>query len=142
SFVKLLTGGVWFLFGTAYVLLIVVVLAVMGAAAGEIFHDLSGAPRLVGSLLMIAAVALVLFPGNAGIERFLALSVGYLYLVYVTLVVWSMLSFGERIPAAIAAEPIGRRWCMGRGTYAGYNVAIIPAVLFSVRHLTRRREAV
>ena len=142
SFLKLLLGRGWFLFEIAYLLLIVLILAVMGAAAGEIFHDLSGAPRLVGSLLMIAAVALVLFHGNAGIERFLALSVGYLYLVYVTLVVWSMLSFGERIQAAIAAEPIGRRWFMAGVTYAGYNVAIIPAVLFSVRHLTRRREAV
>jgi len=142
SFLKLLLGRGWFLFEIAYLLLIVLILAVMGAAAGEIFHDLSGAARLVGSLLMIAAVALVLFHGNAGIERFLALSVGYLYLVYVTLVVWSMLSFGERIQAAIAAEPIGRRWFMAGVTYAGYNVAIIPAVLFSVRHLTRRREAV
>ena len=142
SFTKLLLGRAWFLYEIAYFLLIVLVLAVMGAAAGEIVHSLSGAPRLVGSLLMIAAVALVLFQGTAAIEKFLFLSVGYLYLVYLVFVVWSMASFGDRIQAAVAAEPIGRGWFMAGVTYAGYNVAIIPAVLFSIRHLTRRREAV
>ena len=91
---------------------------------------------------MIAGVALVLFYSSAAIERFLALSVGYLYLVYIVFVVWSLVSFGGRIEAACGAEPIGHRWFMAGVTYAGYNVATIPAVLFCVRHLTRRREAV
>jgi uncharacterized membrane protein YkvI len=142
SFLRLLLGRGWFLFEIAYLLLIVLILAVMGAAAGEIVHSLFGAPRLVGSLLMIAGVALVLFHGSGVIERFLSLSVGYLYVVYLVFVVWSMVSFGDRIGAALRAEPIGDRWFMAGVTYAGYNVATIPAVLFSIRHLTRRREAV
>jgi uncharacterized membrane protein YkvI len=142
SFLKLLLGRGWFLFEIAYLLLIVLVLAVMGAAAGEIVRSLLGVPRLVGSLLMIASVALVLFHSSAAIERFLSLTVGYLYLVYLVFLVWSVLSFGDRIEAAITAQPIGQGWFMAGVRYAGYNVAIIPAVLFSVRHLTRRREAV
>ena len=142
SFTKLVLGPFWFLFEIAYLLLIVLVFAVMGAAAGEIIHSMFGAPKLVGSLLMIASVAAILFYSTAAIERFLALTVGYLYLVYIVFLAWSLVSFGDRIEAALSAEPIGRRWFMAGLTYAGYNVAIIPAVLFSVRHLTRRREAV
>jgi uncharacterized membrane protein YkvI len=142
SFLKLLLGRAWFLFEIAYLLLIVLILAVMGAAAGEIVHSLFGAPRLAGSLLMIASVALVLFYSNAAIEKFLSLTVGYLYLVYVVFVAWSLVSFGDRIESALGAQPIGHRWLMAGVTYAGYNVAIIPAVLFSIRHLTQRREAV
>jgi uncharacterized membrane protein YkvI len=142
TFLKLLLGRGWFLFEIAYLLLIVLVLAVMGAAAGEIVHSLFGLPRLLGSLLMIAGVALVLFYSSAAIERFLALSVGYLYLVYLVFLIWSLVSFGDRIGAALEAEPIGDRWLLAGITYAGYNVAIIPAVLFSIRHLARRREAV
>jgi uncharacterized membrane protein YkvI len=114
----------------------------MGAAAGEIVHSLFGLPKLAGSLFLIGAVALVLFSSSVAIERFLALTVGYLYLVYIVFVIWSMAAFGDRIESALAAEPIGRRWFMAGVTYAGYNVAVIPAVLFSIRHLTRRREAV
>jgi uncharacterized membrane protein YkvI len=142
SFTKLLLGRAWFLFEVAYCLLVVLVLAVMGAAAGEIVHSLFGAPRLVGSLAMIAAVGLVLFQSSTAIERFLSWSVGYFYLVYLVFMVWSLLAFGDRISAGLAAEPAGSRWFMAGLTYAGYNVATIPAALFCVRHLTRRREAI
>ncbi len=142
SFFKLLLGRGWFLFEIAYFLLIVVIIAVMGAAAGEIVHGLFGVPKLAGSLVMIASVGLILFYSSAAIEKFLSLSVGYLYLVYIVFVAWSMVAFGDRIQAAFAAEPAGRHWFMAGLTYAGYNVATIPAVLFSIRHLGRRREAV
>ena len=142
SFFKLLLGRGWFLFEVAYLLLSILVVAVMGAAAGEIVHDLFGAPKLVGSLAMIAAVGFVLFQANVAVEKFLSWSVGYLYLVYLVFVVWSVVAFGDRIAAGLAAEPVGSRWFLAGVTYAGYNVATIPAVLFCVRHLSRPREAV
>ncbi|HST45035.1 MAG TPA: hypothetical protein VLK29_07410 [Luteimonas sp.] len=141
SFFKLLLGRGWFLFEIGYVLLMVIILAVMGAAAGEIVHSLFGLPRLVGSLGMIAATGAMLVCSSAAIERFLTLSVGYLYLVYAVFVVWSVVAFGDRIAANFAAEPVDGEWFMAGLTYAGYNVATIPAVLFCVRHLARRREA-
>ena len=142
SFSRLLLGPAWFLFEIAYFLLIVVIFAVMGAAAGEIAHSLFGLPRLAGTLLMIAGVAFVLFYPTASIEKFLSISVGYLYLVYFVFFTWSLFSFGGRVEAALAAEPVGTRWLTAGITYAAYNVATIPAVLFCIRHLTTRREAV
>jgi len=142
SFFKVLLGRGWFLFEIAYFLLMVVILAVMGALAGEIANILFGAPKLVGTLGMIAATGLLLFQRNAGIEKFLALSVGYLYLVYLVFLVWSTLVFGDRIAANFDASEVGSSWFVAGVTYAGYNVACIPAVLFCVRHLGRRREAI
>jgi len=127
SFFKLLLGRGWFLFEIAYFLLTVIVFAVMGAAAGEIVHSLFGLPKLVGSLLMVGGVGVVLFYSSAAIEKFLSVSVGYLYPVYVVFVVWSLVAFGDRIAANFAAEPVGHRWFMAGVTYAGYNVATIPA---------------
>jgi uncharacterized membrane protein YkvI len=141
SFCKLLLGPGWFLFEIAYLMLIVIILAVMGAAAGEITHGLFGNPKVVGSLVMIIATGLVLFYSNATIEKFLTLSVGYLYLVYIIFAIWSLVAFGDRIQANFAAASVGNEWFKAGITYAGYNVATIPAVLFCIRHLTRRREA-
>jgi uncharacterized membrane protein YkvI len=141
SFFKLLLGPGWVLFEIGYVALMVLILAVMGAAAGEITSSLFGWPKLVGSLAMIGATGLVLFYSTAAVEKFLSLSVGYLYLVYIVFVVWSFFAFGERIEAAFAAVPVGDDWFKAGITYAGYNVATMPAVLFCIRHLTRRREA-
>ena len=140
SFFKLLLGPAWFLFEIAYFLLIVIVFAVMGAAAGEITHDLFGLPRLVGSIAMIAATGLMVFYSSAAIEKFLAVSVGYLYVVYVVFFIWSLVAFGDRIEATFAAAPVGDGWFKAGITYAGYNVATVPAVFFCIRHLTRRRE--
>lgn len=140
SFFQLLLGRGWFLFEIAYFLLMVIILAVMGAAAGEVAHDLFGAPKLAGSLGMIALTGLMLFYSSATIEKFLALSVGYLYLVYIVFIIWSVSAFGDRIEAAFAAEPLGHSWFKAGITYAGYNVATVPAVLFCIRHLTRPRE--
>jgi uncharacterized membrane protein YkvI len=141
SFFKLLLGRSWFLFEIAYLLLIVIILAVMGAAAGEIVHSLFGWPKLVGSLGMIVATGALLVYSNNFIEKFLTLSVGYLYLVYIVFVIWSLVAFGDRIEANFAAAPIDDGWFKAGLTYAGYNVATIPAVLFCIRHLTTRREA-
>jgi uncharacterized membrane protein YkvI len=141
SFFKLLLGRAWFLYEIAYFLLIVIVFAVMGAAAGEITHDLFGVPRLVGSIGMIAATGLMVFYSSAAIEKFLALSVGYLYLVYIVFFIWSFVAFGDRIESAFAGQPVGQGWFKAGITYAGYNVATVPAVFFCIRQLTRRREA-
>jgi uncharacterized membrane protein YkvI len=140
SFFKLLLGRGWFLFEICYLLLLVIILAVMGAAAGEIVHSLFGLPKIVGSLGMIGLTGFLLFYSSAVIERFLALSVGYLYLVYIVFVVWSIVVFGDRIETALASEPVGDKWFKAGITYAGYNVATLPAVLFCIRHLTRPRE--
>lgn len=141
SFFKLLLGRGWFLFEIAYFLLIIIIMAVMGAAAGEITHSLFGLPKIVGSLSMIIATGLLLFYSSNFIEKFLTLSVGYLYLVYIVFVIWSLFAFGDRIEASFAAEPVTNNWFKAGITYAGYNVATIPAVLFCIRHLTSRREA-
>lgn len=141
SFFRLLLGRGWFLFEIAYVLLMIVILAVMGAAAGEIVHSLFGLPKLAGSLAMIVATGALLVCSTAAIEKFLTLSVGYLYLVYFVFVVWSVIAFGDRIAANFASEPVDGHWFTAGVSYAGYNVATIPAVLFCIRHLGRRREA-
>ena len=141
AFFRLLLGRGWFAFEIGYVLLMLVIMAVMGAAAGEIAFSLFGLPRLAGSLAMIAATGAMLFCGTAAIEKFLVASVGYLYLVYFVFVVWCVVAFGDRIDANFASVPVEAGWFKAGVTYAGYNVATIPAVLFCVRHFGRRREA-
>jgi uncharacterized membrane protein YkvI len=140
SFFKLLLGPAWFLFEICYLLLLVIIFAVMGAAAGEITHSLFGLPKLVGSLGMILLTGLVLFYSSNVIERFLTWSVGYLYLVYVVFVVWCIAVFGDRIGETLASDPVDGGWFKAGITYAGYNVATLPAVLFCIRYLTRPRE--
>src|SRR3546814_15147980 len=52
SFFKVLLGRGWFVFALGYFLLMLVILAVMGAAAGEIVHSLFALPHLTVPLAL------------------------------------------------------------------------------------------
>ncbi len=51
-------------------------------------------------------------------------------------------AFGPEIQAGFKAVPIGAGWAVGGVRYAAYNLAIIPGLLFCVRHIETRREAI
>jgi uncharacterized membrane protein YkvI len=91
---------------------------------------------------MMSAVGYLVFRGSATIERVLATWSFVLYSVYVVLFAWSIWKFGGQTAAALGEGVTQSGWVIGGVRYAAYNLAIIPAVLFTVRHTESRREAV
>jgi uncharacterized membrane protein YkvI len=59
SFMRALLGPAWIAFEAAYVVFVVLVLAVFGAAAGAIGAAALGLPTIVGTLILMAAIGLV-----------------------------------------------------------------------------------
>ncbi len=142
AFFKGLLGRAWILFEICYILLMLIVLAVVGAAAGSILEETFGLPYAVGVVGIMVAVGALVFFGTDLIERFLAGWSFLLYAVYVTLVGWAVFRFGPEIQANFAASSLGGPWVRGGVRYAAYNLAVIPAVLFTVRHIDTRKEAI
>ena len=142
AFFKGLLGPAWILFEICYILLMLIVLAVVGAAAGSILEETFALPYAVGVVGIMAAVGALVFFGTDWIERFLAGWSFLLYGVYVTLVTWAVARFGPEIQANFAASALEGAWVQGGIEYAGYNLAVIPAVLFTVRHIENRKEAI
>lgn len=142
SFFVVLLGRGWFLFEIAYFILLLLVLAIIGAAAGTVAGESFGWPPLTGTLLMMAIIGLLVFFGSSLIEKVLAFWAMLLYGVYILIIIWSFTVFGDRISASFAAASLEANWFKAGVTYAGYNMATIPAVFFSLRRLTRRREAI
>ncbi len=56
TFFKILLGRFWFIFEIMYFILLFIVLAVIGSAAGVLLRDNFGLPYLFGALFMLAAV--------------------------------------------------------------------------------------
>jgi len=142
TFVRDLLGPGWIAFEAAYVLFVVLVLAVFGAAAGAIGQATLGAPTIVGTLLLMSAIALVTAYGNASVERLFTYVSFLLYGVYVLFVVFSLSHFGERIVAGFGRAPLSSGWVAGGAAYASYNVIGAVVILPVLRHLTSRRDAV
>ena len=81
TFFKQLLGRGWFLFEIAFGILALLILAVLGAASGELVSARLNIPPAVGTISLMALVGLLVFWGTSLIEKALA---GWSFLLYVT----------------------------------------------------------
>jgi len=142
SFVRALLGPGWLVFEAAYVLFVILILAVFGAAAGAIGAAMLGLPTLVGTLALMIAIALFTTFGNASVERLFKYVSFLLYGVYVLFVIMALTHFGNRIPEGFASNAATDGWLVGGVTYASYNIVGAITILPVLRHLTSDRDAV
>ena len=143
SFFRALLGRAWPVFEIAYVLFVVLILAVFGAAAGAIGSATFGAAPIVGTLCLMVAIALCTAFGNKSVERVFVWVSILLYGVYAAFVVFALSSFGGRISQTFAsAGGWNEGWLSGGLTYAGYNIIGAVVILPVTRHLTSDRDAI
>ncbi|MEJ2817017.1 hypothetical protein [Caulobacter sp. CCG-8] len=143
TFFKALLGRGWVAFELAYALFVVLVLAVFGAAAGEIGHAVFDAPRWAGMLALLAGVTLFAAFGTRVVEQLFAWVSILLYGVYGVFLVLALTTFGHDIAAAFAVPVrVGGDALVGGATYAGYNIIGAVIVLPMTRHLLSDRDAV
>ncbi len=142
AFFHALLGPGAFLFDFAYLCLVLIILSVFGAAAGEIVHALFGWPTLAGTLGLVGAIAVVTAFGNESVERLFKYITYFLYAVYAVFVVIALIRAGDRVATAFAAPQAASGWVAGGLTYAGYNIVGAVAILPVLRHLTSSRDAV
>ena len=142
TFFKQLLGPGWVLFEGAYILFIVLILAVYGAAAGAIGAAVFGIAELWGTItLALSIIAIVTF-GNVSVERMFAWVSYLLYAVYALFVILAFSRFGDEIGAAFMSESTTGSWAAGGTVYAGYNLIGAVVILPVMRHLTSNRDAV
>lgn len=142
DFFKSLLGRAWVVFEVAYLLIVILILSVFGAAAGAIGEAVFGWPKLVGTLALGAAIAAFATFGNASVERLFKYVSFLLYGTYAVYIALTLFHFHGAIAANLGGDSIGPGWLMGGLTYASYNVVGAVVVLPVVRHLQNRREAV
>lgn len=142
AFFKNLLGPFWVIFEICYLLFIILILAVFGAAAGAIGAALLGWPPLIGTCCLIACISIVAAYGTASVEQLFKWVSIFLYAVYAIFVVLSFFAFGDRILANLATPAPHDGWVLGGFTYAGYNVVGAVVILPVLRHLSGRRNAV
>ena len=122
-------------------LVLVLILAVFGAAAGAVGEAVFGWPTLYGTLCLMTGIALFTMFGNASVERLFKWVSIFLYGVYAVFVVLSFFAFGDRILVNFAAPAPHEGWVLGGFTYAGYNVVGAVIILPVLRHLTSNKNA-
>lgn len=142
SFFRALLGPFWLVFEIAYVLFVILILSVFGAAAGAIGKALFNLPEIFGTVALAVCIAGFAAFGNVSVERLFKYVSFLLYGVYALFLLLALGSFGDRIVAGFAAEEPARDWALGGITYAGYNIIGAVIILPVLRHLTSTRDAI
>ncbi len=140
SFFKRLLGPFWVAFEVLYIALMMIIMAVIAAAAGTILQETFGFPYLAGVTGIMILVGLLVFGGNKAIERAFTGWSAVLYMVYVLFFIGCVTLFGPEIRASLTSGIVEGSWVLGGFEYAGYNLAVIPAVLITIRHHRSRKD--
>lgn len=141
-FCRKLLGRGWFIFEIAYIIQLLLVLSVIGSASGKLTESVFGIPPLIGTLGLMVMIGIMTFNGSEFIKKILAGWSVVLYAVYLILFVYAFKNFGGEIGQVYADAPIGEGWLSGGILYSGYNLAVIPAILFAVSTHKSRRETI
>ncbi|MBO9695868.1 MAG: hypothetical protein J7499_06700 [Sphingopyxis sp.] len=143
AFFKGLLGPGWVAFEVAYLIFVVLILAVFGAAAGAIGAATFGWPALAGTVLLAVAIVAVTARGTGVVEQMFKYVSILLYTVYGLFLILALASFGGLIGQGFAsAPPPSGNWMAGGLTYATYNIVGAVVILPVLRHLTSQRDAV
>ena len=143
AFFEGLLGPAWIAFEIAYLIFVVLILAVFGAAAGAIGAATFGWPELAGSVLLALAILGFTAFGTGLVETLFKYASMLIYAVYALFLVFALASFGGLIGNGFAnAPPPSGNWVAGGITYASYNIVGAVVILPVLRHLTSQRDAV
>ena len=142
SFFKQLLGPFWPAFEILYLVYLLIVLAVLGSASGILMRDNFGIPYLAGVIIMLVAVGFLTFKGAALMEKFFSIWSFILYGIYAVLLVLTVVKFGSEIKQGFADSELQPGWIVGGSKYAFYNLANVVGVLFCLKHIQTRKEAI
>jgi uncharacterized membrane protein YkvI len=141
SFFRLLLGRGWFLFELLLMVLFVLVLAVMGSAAGSILQDTLGLPERTGAVVMLVFVVLLTFFGRDLITRVLASWSVLLYLVFLGYFVAVMTGLTAADVQGKLHWEFEASWMVSGLQYALYNVSAVPIILYAARAIETEKQA-
>lgn len=143
-FFSALLGPGWVVWEVVYILFVVLILAVYGAAAGAIGAAALAWPPIAGTATLMIGIALFTTFGNRAVERLFEWAAYLLYGSYALFFVFAFTAFGDRIADgfANARAVVGVSWVRNGFTYFSYNILGAIVVLPVLRHLTSGRDAI
>ena len=122
--------------------MLLLVLGVVNATAAAMVHDLTGLPPGAGVALLSLGVVLLALRGTEAIEKALSLWAYVLYAVFLLFLAAVFLRFGDAVAAELRRGEIGPGWLSDGLRYASYNLICVSMILYTLRDLRTRREAV
>lgn len=146
SFFKVLLGDKkWYLFEISYMLVVTLVLSVIAASAGSIGKELLGMPYYLGVICILSYITYMVFHDNAKIEKMFSIWSILLYIVFAILFILCISKFSVAIKNNLQSNYFvtpQNNWINSGIKYASYNLGLLPAVFFTLRHQQTRKQSI
>lgn len=141
SFLRILLGPAWIVYELAYIVTILLILAVLGSATGAIFTETFGIPAMTGTVLLLFSIALLAFLGSRVIEGVMSFWSFVLYALYLAVFTLSIKLFGPVIAETLRTSSAEPGWMSSGIRYGAMQLGLLPAILFATVHIKQRKEA-
>lgn len=142
SLSRLYLGRLAILFEIGYILTLMLSLSVVSAAAARLIAEMLGWPELANAILFVAVVAFLVFFGTKLIERVISFWSLFFYISYGLMFALVLTKFGSQMATALGSVPLEPVLAVREGVaYTGYNIVLVPILIFVARHFATRREA-
>jgi len=142
SYMERLIGRGAVLYEILALTMLLIVLAVIGVAAGNILLQAFGLPVWAGTMLMFFLVMTLNFFGRELVTKVLTFWSVVLYAVFIAYFVVTLSRYGGEVGEQLALSEVRPGWAASALNFAMYNVAGIPMMLFAVRHIETRKQAI
>lgn len=137
SIMQELLGPISIAYEICYIYLLVIIMAVVTSAAGEIVKTLFGWNNWVGIIGMAVAIFLLVISGSELIEKVLSAWSFVLYGTYIVFLIMCFVNLHGMIGDAYAGQQpadVGAGWLKGGFMYAFYNMCVLLGTVYTVRH--------
>lgn len=142
SMMRRLLGRAGILYDLCFYAMLLLVLGVVNATAAAMVRALTGLPSWVGVALLSLGVVTLVLRGTEAMERALSLWAYVLYAVFLLFFAAVFLRFGDAVAAELRRGEVRPGWLPSGLRYASYNLVCVSMILYTLRDLKARREAV
>lgn len=140
-FVKALLGPAWFLYEILFIALLVIVLAVVGSAAGEILDDGFNIPYMAGVSVVFIAVVVLNFFGRRLVEQSLVVWTVALMLCLIVLIVYVVTHEAAAIRRNFVTYDVVSDAMLSGFQFSLYNSAVVPVIIYCISGIQSQRQA-
>lgn len=139
TFSKQLLGKFWILFDFLYISMSVIAIAVVVSASSSVLSEELKLNYFTASFNVLLFVFILFVLGTKWIIRYKVVGTFLLYMAFIYFFI--LILSNKSINLANVSSEYSN-WIKSGVTYAGYNFVVIPACLYTITNLKRRKEIV
>ena len=143
TFFRALIGPFWVVFEILYFCLLMLVLGVVGSAAGAMIAEHTVIPEKIGLILMLGVVAVLIFYGRELVQKVMVILTLFLYSAFLFYFIVVFLDSWGQIASELgkSSPPLQTDWVLSASKFTLYSSAAAVFTLFATRGIRTRTEA-